>query len=407
MNASPLPAAALPAAAPNAANAAATAPGVDAQQPAAGGFARLLDQARDDPGGTVATDQDDALADKPAAARNLRGGLARSTATPPKTLRPAAPDASAMQAGDARQAADPAADAVKPFATDPVAEPPQRSTATDTAALIANLAAFAQHPAPESSAGPASQAWDQQNRAANDKTASPSGPGLTRPAPGAAAATAAAAPGLHAAADAQTPARASAASAPESPTVGEAAKRGFAAELQAALPTTPAPAPAPSVAPNTGLAAATAATVDAAPAADSQIAASPHSAGFAPELGAKLATFVREGVLHARLELHPAQMGPLTVQIQLEGLAAQVHLAAEHADTRQALEQAMPQLASSLREAGLTLSGGGVFEQPRQPHPEAQPGAGRGSPRTDDKTNDQTQPAAAQTRRRGVVDLVA
>jgi flagellar hook-length control protein FliK len=46
----------------------------------------------------------------------------------------------------------------------------------------------------------------------------------------------------------------------------------------------------------------------------------------------------------------------------------------------------MPQLAGSLRESGLTLSGGGVFEQPRQPQSQAQsqPQAGNNGSRGSD-----------------------
>jgi flagellar hook-length control protein FliK len=159
-------------------------------------------------------------------------------------------------------------------------------------------------------------------------------------------------------------------------------------------------------------------------ASDGRIAASPGSADFAPQLAAHISTFVRDGLLHARLELNPGDMGPLTVQIQLDGNAARVHLAAEHAGTRAALEQAMPQLAGSLRENGLTLSGGGVFEQPRQPQAQAGdgssdnrnnggsahdgPGDGRRSGTSDAMLGNVTGSAAVGGRRRaGVVDLVA
>ena len=147
--------------------------------------------------------------------------------------------------------------------------------------------------------------------------------------------------------------------------------------------------------------------------AEARLSAPPGSAAFASQLGAQLSTFVREGVQHARLELHPVELGPVTVQIQLEGGAAQVDLSAQNADTRQALEHAMPQLASSLREAGLTLSGGGVFEQPRQPQPDGGNGGRQESrsPRSanavgSSNTQAQLVPAGAP-RRRGVVDLVA
>jgi flagellar hook-length control protein FliK len=157
-------------------------------------------------------------------------------------------------------------------------------------------------------------------------------------------------------------------------------------------------------------------------ATDGRIAASPGTPEFAPQLAAQVTTFVRDGVQHAKLELNPGEMGPLTVQIQLEGNAARVHLAAENEQTRQALEQAMPQLAGSLREGGLTLSGGGVFEQPRQAQQQqAQAGGGNGNSNGNSGSRDErggngignrdatvSAVAAPVARRRmGVVDLVA
>ena len=152
--------------------------------------------------------------------------------------------------------------------------------------------------------------------------------------------------------------------------------------------------------------------------AHAHLGATPGSPAFATQLGAQLTTFVREGVQHARLELHPLELGPVTVQIALDGSLARVNMAAENAATRQALEQAMPALASSLREAGLTLSGGGVFEQAGQPHNGSgaagsgsggnggERGAAGGAPGASHEAGPGPRlPEAA--RRRGVVDLVA
>jgi flagellar hook-length control protein FliK len=148
------------------------------------------------------------------------------------------------------------------------------------------------------------------------------------------------------------------------------------------------------------------------PVATHRLDASPGSVGFGAELGTQITTFIRDGVHHARLELNPGEMGPVTVQIQLDGKAAQVHLAADNADTRRALEQSMPQLATTLREAGLTLSGGGVFEQPRSPQQEraANPSSNPGrSPGAESGTAalDSAAVTPVSARRRGVVDLVA
>lgn len=149
--------------------------------------------------------------------------------------------------------------------------------------------------------------------------------------------------------------------------------------------------------------------------AEARLGTTPGQAGFAEQLGAQLSTFVREGVQHARLQLHPLELGPVTVQIQLDGGSAHMSFAAEHAQTRQALEQALPTLAGSLREAGLTLSGGGVFEQPQQPQPQADGGrgdgrgthTGRGGKGSSDDGGPLQAAASPALRRRGVVDLVA
>ncbi|NLZ41363.1 MAG: hypothetical protein GX886_08950, partial [Comamonadaceae bacterium] len=155
----------------------------------------------------------------------------------------------------------------------------------------------------------------------------------------------------------------------------------FTAELRCAAVGAAAPAARPPAASDpspwpaaAGAAAAAAASASQAQAARSAAAAvaetrlpfGPGHPEFAARLGAQLTAFVRGGIEFARIELHPLDMGPVTVQIRLEGQAAQVHFAAAQADTRQALDAALPTLAGCLRDAGLTLAGGGVFQQPRR-----------------------------------------
>jgi flagellar hook-length control protein FliK len=119
----------------------------------------------------------------------------------------------------------------------------------------------------------------------------------------------------------------------------------FAAVLAQALPT---PATAPVVAPDVTYAA---------------VQAPLQGAAFAPELGARVSLMAVDGVQHAELQLNPADMGPVSVQIVLDGSQAQVSFHALQAETRQALEQSLPDLAAALQGQGLTLSGGGVFQQ--------------------------------------------
>jgi flagellar hook-length control protein FliK len=91
-----------------------------------------------------------------------------------------------------------------------------------------------------------------------------------------------------------------------------------------------------------------------------------QSPEFPQALGVQLSLLAKQGVQQAQLQLNPAEMGPIAVQIALDGSKAQVDFAAASAQTRQILENSLPELASALRDAGLTLSGGGVFQQPRQ-----------------------------------------
>ncbi len=117
------------------------------------------------------------------------------------------------------------------------------------------------------------------------------------------------------------------------------------------------------------------------------------SAEFAPALGSTLVTLVRDGII--------------TVQIRIDGTQAQIDFAAAQAATRDALQDAVPALAGALREAGLTLAGGGVFERPRDPQSEPPRGAAGGGagPR------DEAMPAGVAPpgirRSQGAVDLYA
>ncbi len=86
---------------------------------------------------------------------------------------------------------------------------------------------------------------------------------------------------------------------------------------------------------------------------------------FAQSLGVQVSVLARDGIQHAELHLNPADMGPISVQIALDGTQAQVNFGADSAATRQIIETGLPELAAALRDAGFTLSGGGVHSQAR------------------------------------------
>ena len=144
--------------------------------------------------------------------------------------------------------------------------------------------------------------------------------------------------------------------------------------------------------------------------AESSIPVPLDSPAFAPALGAQISLFARDGVQTARLQLNPAEMGPITVQIALDGNAARVDFQADLASTREVIEASLPALAGALQEAGMTLAGGGVSQQPsgHQSAPQAeQPGASRRTGDRGEGPDAQPLPTAVPTRSRGLVDLVA
>lgn len=151
----------------------------------------------------------------------------------------------------------------------------------------------------------------------------------------------------------------------------------------------------------------TAATAAAAP-FHAQLSAAIDSPAFGSALGVQISTLADHGISEARLHLNPAELGPIAVQIGLDGTLAQVHMAVEHSSTRQALEQAMPDLAAALRDAGFTMTGGGVSQQSRNPQAPAggaAPGHSRDS-QSDEPLAALGAPSRA-TARRGMLDVYA
>ena len=88
--------------------------------------------------------------------------------------------------------------------------------------------------------------------------------------------------------------------------------------------------------------------------------------GFKQALGYQVSLLARDGVGQAELHLNPADMGPVSVQITMNGDQARVDFGADLAQTRQVIEAGWAELAASLKEAGFTLSGGGVSDQASQ-----------------------------------------
>jgi flagellar hook-length control protein FliK len=156
--------------------------------------------------------------------------------------------------------------------------------------------------------------------------------------------------------------------------------------------------------------------------AQATLAMPPQAPAFAPALGQQIDVWMKGGVQHAEVQLSPQDLGPIRVRIEMEGAHARVQMSADVASTRDALQQAMPQLSAQLGEVGLSLTGGGVSDQPTFQQSQAQANADGGSGRAgrqgagdghaggaDAGLGDLAQATAArqQAQRRGLLDLYA
>ena len=114
------------------------------------------------------------------------------------------------------------------------------------------------------------------------------------------------------------------------------------------------------------------------PTAPSQaiLAMPPQSPTFGPALGHQIEVWMKGGVQHAEVQLSPQDLGPIRVKIEMDGAQARVQMSADVQSTRDALQQAMPQLSQQLGQVGLSLSGGGVSDQPTFQQSQAQANGG-------------------------------
>jgi flagellar hook-length control protein FliK len=89
------------------------------------------------------------------------------------------------------------------------------------------------------------------------------------------------------------------------------------------------------------------------------------------QVGDEITWMAQQGREAASLRLTPENMGPLEVRIAVREGEASVWFGAHNADTRAALEQALPRLREMFASQGLALADAGVFKeapshQPRQ-----------------------------------------
>lgn len=126
----------------------------------------------------------------------------------------------------------------------------------------------------------------------------------------------------------------------------------------------PTPAPLPLAAPHAPPAAAASAVLEA------SLLARPGEPRFASELATQLQVMVDGEIEHARLQLHPAELGPIQITMTVQAQTADIQFHAAHAGTRQGLQDGLEELRRLLGEMGLQLGQAnvGAGQQQQQQH---------------------------------------
>jgi flagellar hook-length control protein FliK len=137
---------------------------------------------------------------------------------------------------------------------------------------------------------------------------------------------------------------------------------------------------------------------------------------FGGALSERVQWLVKEGIQSAELTLHPQDMGPIRIEMSIDGMAASIDFAATQADTRAAIEQALPRLRDLLADQGLQLGGTQIGADTRRqdnPGHRARPSGGETRTATvdiPDATSDGVPVSAMPAPRRnaaGRIDLFA
>jgi len=84
------------------------------------------------------------------------------------------------------------------------------------------------------------------------------------------------------------------------------------------------------------------------------------------ELGQQLIRFGQRGEHQIELHLHPKELGPLQISLHVDDQVAQAHFFAAHAQVRDAVQQAIPQLREALAGQGIALGEAMVGQQQQQ-----------------------------------------
>lgn len=139
-----------------------------------------------------------------------------------------------------------------------------------------------------------------------------------------------------------------------------------------------------------------------------------QNSGWGQDFGEKIVWLAKSDQQVAQLNLNPPQLGPMHITLNLNGDQASALFISPHAEVRQAIEDAMPQLREMLSGAGINLGQANVGTQLPQQNTGTQPQFSGSSPSGVDNAilradngQETTPPVATVRSGRGMVDLFA
>lgn len=94
-----------------------------------------------------------------------------------------------------------------------------------------------------------------------------------------------------------------------------------------------------------------------------RIAVPVGQSGWGRAVGEQVVWLVSQNIQSASLKLNPRHLGPLELQLHMEGDRASIAFASQHATVRDALESSMPRLRDMFAEQGLNLVNVNVSQQ--------------------------------------------
>jgi flagellar hook-length control protein FliK len=116
---------------------------------------------------------------------------------------------------------------------------------------------------------------------------------------------------------------------------------------------------------------------------------------FGNEMATHVRVLKRQGGGEVKINLHPAELGRMSITVVTEGTETRVAFVVETPQARQAVETAMPRLRDMMDEAGLSLADSDVSEQHQNNHAHDHNDALNGAPGT--ASNDVESPLESTT----------